>query len=396
MSTEMSSRERMLAALKREPHDRVPFSPYLNQGPVWKDWLFYRNQFERAEVLLGLGLDPTITVWLPDVCPAREVEVRSRRERKGGEVLLTKEYETPSGVLRTVVGETEDWCDPAHAPLIPGVFGTEVPTSHGLWLMDDWAVSRRAEPWVKGPDDLEKLRWLIRVPTGGALDDWRQDTERAVEFARKHDLLVEARRTTVGDAFQWFCDIPWFLMQLIDDPGFVDAFFGVFQDWAKAQLELALEYDVDLVQYRGWYEIPSMFGPQLYERFLRPLVTEQAEMVRAAGKLAGYLLPEGQGAYADMLADMPIDVNMGVDPKMLHGGDLRSLFAKLGGHQSFWGGVNAEVDLNVNDPARIEREVQHAIEELGGNNGLVLSAFLFPSVPQPAVKSLIEAWRKHA
>ena len=138
------------------------------------------------------------------------------------EPILTKEYHTPAGVLRQSVRETEDWCSPLHTPWIPTTLGVEAPGLFGMDLFDDWCVSRRLEPWVKGPDDLDKLRYLIRLPDGLILDEWKMDTERAMDFARKHDVLTVARRTIVGDAFQWFCDIPWFLLQLHDDRGFVE------------------------------------------------------------------------------------------------------------------------------------------------------------------------------
>jgi hypothetical protein len=65
------------------------------------------------------------------------------------------------------------------------------------------------------------------------------------------------RRTIVGDAFRWLCDIPWFLMQLIEDPPFVREFFPILQEWSMRMIELSLEIGVDVVQCRGWYEIST-------------------------------------------------------------------------------------------------------------------------------------------
>ena len=57
--------------------------------------------------------------------------------------------------------------------------------------------------------------------------------------------------------------------------------------------------------------------------------------------------------------------------------------------------VNAEVTLESKDYTRIEQEVKEAIEALGGNGGLILSAFIFPEVPLEGIKHFIEAWKKH-
>jgi hypothetical protein len=47
-----SSRERMLAAIKRQGPDHVPFSPILAQGPQWPAPLFWRDQIERGGGLI--------------------------------------------------------------------------------------------------------------------------------------------------------------------------------------------------------------------------------------------------------------------------------------------------------------------------------------------------------
>lgn len=391
----MTSRERMLAALRREKPDHVPFSPYLSMGPFWKEPLLWYNQLERAERMLELDLDPIIEIWMPDATPHADVEVHTRREESGDDILLTREYRTPAGVLRQVVRETPDWTETRHGPLVPTTLGVELRGEYGVHLCDDWNVSRRLEPWVKGPEDLDKLRYLIRLPEGHLLDRWWADTRRAMEFARKHEVLTVYRRTIVGDAYQWFCDIPWFMTQLYDDPGFVEDFFGIFREWSLAHVDLAMEADVDVMQYRGWYETPPFWSPDALARHILPHLQEECRRVHQGGKLHTYLLPEGQGAFAGVLGEVDTDVLQGVDPRMLHGGDLASLFARFGATKAFWGGVNAEVTLESRDRSAIDAAVRQAIEALGGNGGLVLSAFLFPGVPQDSVMMMIEAWRQH-
>ena len=94
MQSNMSSRERMLSAFQRKPHDHVPICPYLPVGPWRKEPLYWRDQFERADRMLDLGLDPTIEIWLPDPQPHSDVEIKTWREKRDGEYLLTKEYHT--------------------------------------------------------------------------------------------------------------------------------------------------------------------------------------------------------------------------------------------------------------------------------------------------------------
>lgn len=390
----MSSRERMLATIRRQEHDHVPFSLHVGIGPWLKEPLYWRDQIERAQKQLALGLDPTIDLWIPWPQPSKDVQIKSWREKKGKEILITKEYHTPAGVLRQVVRETQDWCEWTHGPWTPTCWGDEKRQHFNMDLMDDYNVSRRLEPWVKGPEDLEALKYIIRPPEGIVLDEWRMDAQRLMERAQELDVLTQFRRTIVGDAFQWFCDIPWFLMQLYEDPGFVRDFFKIFQDWSLEVVKLALEVGVDVVQYRGWYEIPNYFG-KTWKEFIYPAIEEHEKLVHSADRYLSYLLPEGQGAYVELLKETEIDILYAIDPRMLHGGDLSSLAAKLAESKTFWGGVNTEVTLISQNPKRIEREVKEAIDALNINNGLVLSAIALLETPTESIMHMIDSWKKH-
>ena len=138
MQVSMSSRKRMLAAIKREGPDHISFSPYIGQAPGWQAPLFWRNQIERAERMLALGLDPTIDIWLPDPHPHPDVRIKTWREQaqRGSDTLITKEYHTPAGVLRQVVRETEDWCSIDHPLAKTGDY-------RGLWQPTTWGNDQR-------------------------------------------------------------------------------------------------------------------------------------------------------------------------------------------------------------------------------------------------------------
>jgi len=357
---------------------------FVNQRILWY------NQFERAEVLSALGCDPMIVICLPDPVPHAEVSIRTRRWREGGRTWIEKEYDTPAGVLRSVVHETDDWCSPQHTYWVQRTLASHQRQEYGLHLFDDWNISRRAEPWVKGPEDVEKLKYVLRLPSGWKLDEWRADAERAMEYARKYDLLTVSRRSIVGDAFQWFCDIPWFCMQLIEAPDFVEAFLKPFHDLAMAQTELVLDLGVDVVQRRGWYEVPTYWGPRGFERFLRPSIQAETELVHQAGRLHAYLLPEGHGHYLDILEKMDLDILWGVDPVMGHV-DLSVIKQRLGAQKTILGGVNAEVTLTQGTPEDVERATREAIRTLAPGGGFILSpmAAVWPSTPWDNVEVLV-------
>ena len=73
----MTSRERYLTAFRHEEPDRVPILLDMHPPRFCTDKVRYYTQFERAEVMLDLGCDPMINIWLPTPVPHPDVNVRT-------------------------------------------------------------------------------------------------------------------------------------------------------------------------------------------------------------------------------------------------------------------------------------------------------------------------------
>jgi len=392
----LNSRERYLTAFGHEEPDRVPVFMNAQQFYFVDDRIQWRDQFERAECLLEMGQDPMIDIWLPDPACDPSVEIRSGRTvPEGGEPLIYKEYHTPAGVLRQVIRETPDWCSPLHTPWQPTTFGIENRTHFGIDLFDDWAISRRTEPWVKGPVDVEKVPYILKLPSGHLLDEWRQDALRAKTFAEDRGLLSMVRRTIVGDAFLWLCDGPDFMCSMIESPEYVREFLDVFQEWSLQLVELALDIGVDVIQRRGWYENPDFWGPRCFATYLAPLIEEETRLVHQADTLHCHLLTEGHGHYLDTLSELSVDILWGVDP-VIGGVDLAEIKTRLGETKTLLGGVNSEVTLTQGSEEEIRRSTREAIAALATGGGFVLSpiAGIWPGLPWRNVEVFMDEWRK--
>ena len=118
----MASRDRMLAAIQRQPVDHIPlgqlFHSTVLNTPADKQWT---NQFERARVMKELGIDPTIDIWMPAPEAPPEIPVRKWLETDAdGTKLLCAAYETPAGTLTAKVRRTDgDWYDATHYRFLP-------------------------------------------------------------------------------------------------------------------------------------------------------------------------------------------------------------------------------------------------------------------------------------
>ena len=373
MAAKMSSRQRYLTTFKHEEPDRVPI--FLDTGPIcfYTDKIRWESQLQQAEILLEAGCDPMINIWYPTPVPNPDVEIKTWREKKAdGKVYIGKEFHTPKGVLRQVVNETSDWCNPEHGLWVQYTLGTGLRKSFGMEVFDDWNVPRRTESWVKGPEDLEKLPYILQKPAQWQLDEWRHDAERVMEFAKEHDLLTMVRRTIVSDASQWFCDIPWFMMQLYDDPGFVEQFFAIFEEVSNWQVELALPLKPDVIQHRGWYDGPEFWGGH-FDKYIAPVINRQADMAHQADVLHCYLQTDRWGPYVDSYKNLKSDILWGANP-VADKAVLKTIKKELGKKKTLLGGICCEQHLALGDEQTARQATTEAIKTLAPGGGFILAS----------------------
>ena len=395
MANDMSSRQRYMAALNHEEADRVPIfidgvpNAFFTQKVKWY------NQFERALVMKELGCDPMINIWLPTPIPSAEAGIRTWRESKDGKIYLGKEFSTPKGNLRQIIHETEDWVDSSHGYWVQRTLESGEKMTYGMDVYDDWCVSRRTEPWVKGREDLEKLKYILKMPTKWELDEWRHDTSRAMEFAQKHDLLTCVRRTIVSDASQWFCDIEWFMYQLYDDAEFVEEFFEIFEEIAAWQTQLALEQKPDILQRRGWYDTPDFWGGAHFDKYIAPSVNNEAKTVHEEGAKFAYLLTEGWGPYLEKFKKLDVDLFWGLDPNRNHA-TLEEVKSSIGAQSTILGGVSSEEDIILGTEEQIREAVRRAVETMAPGGGFIIapSVGLWRNAPWENVAVFIDEAQK--
>jgi hypothetical protein len=332
----------------------------------------WRNQFERARVMKDLGIDPSIDIWMPVPAPPPEIPVRTWRKKN----LLFAEYETPAGKLMQKVRQTPDWWDRTHYKFLPDWDGFAHRTAgeyERITMMDDWFTRRYETPLVRGPEDLDKLSYLLKAPEGGARDRWLEDALAAKKKADEMGLMTHVRRASVGDWFMWLCLIEDFLCAMVEDTIYVERFFDIVQSYNREVLELVLEIQPDVVQYRGWYDTPDYWGRERFSSILKPRIEELAGIVHAGGSLFCYLLPEGYTLYRDFLADMQVDVYLGLEPLAARKTeDFRAVKESLSGCSCIWGGVNAPITIGRGTDEDIDEAVKFAVETLGPE-GLILN-----------------------
>jgi len=366
MKYEMNSRERMLAAIRREPVDHVPlgqlFHSTVLDTPPERRW---RDQFERARVMLELGLDPVIDIWLP-------------------------------------APEPPDWYQPTHYRFLPTWDGdAHRPKDRfdEIDMMDDWFTRRYKVPLVEGPGDLDALSCLLKPPEGARRDAWIRNALEAKRIAGELGLLTHARRLSIGDWFMWLCLIEDFCVAMIEDPAYLSRFLDICNEYNLRLLDMVLEAAPDVVQYRGWYDTPDYWGIARHRDVLMPRIAQLAEKAHRAGSLFCYLLPEGYTHYKDNLREMDVDVFLGLEPLAARKSeDFAAVKAALGGRSAIWGGVNAPVTVGRGSEEEIDRAVREAIRVLGPT-GFILNASMYlydDDVRWNRFMTFVSAWKRCA
>ncbi|MFH0963836.1 MAG: uroporphyrinogen decarboxylase family protein [Planctomycetota bacterium] len=395
----MTSRERILAACAHEPTDHVPLHlevhpSYLTYDPSVARW---QDQFERTDDLLALGTDAMVEVWLPDPSFHPDVRVRQWKEADGvtGASVLYKEYETPAGILRQAIRETEDLY--SWHKINRNTRGPLADLIDGVGLLEDVNPSRSVEFLIKCPGDLERMRYLFQPLSGMALDSWREDALYAKREAQKRQAVFLARRTYCGSAMLWLTDAEEAMCTFASDPEFIAEFLRIIQDWQIAILGRVLEIGVDMVTRFGYYDTPDFWGRNYFQRYLKPLMDEEGEIVHQAGALLSQQQSEGVTQLADIYRTMKVDVFRDIDP-VQGGEDLARLKRELGDVKTLMGGINCDVMLANASPEEIHRVVRETLELMSPGGGFILHPIpgIYAGVPWKKVLCMVEAWKEYA
>ena len=389
MNTSTSSRQRMLSALKCEEPDHTPCSFMLFKGLK----LVNESYLEFLQNELKLGLDAYVE--LPPRMPSvvndyynlhgipvsydPSVKIREWLEKIPGEEdpLMVKEYLTPEGTLRTEVWQTDDW-----------PWGDHVP------FLDDYLVPRSRKFLIENMGDLNALQYLLVEPTAVEIENFHQESQDAIEFARAHDLLLVGGWGVGADLIGWIYGLQNMVFGVYDHPQLIKQMLEMIGNWNRKRMQVLLGSDIDLYIKRAWYENCDFWTPSAFEEFILPELVKDIELAHANGVYFGYLITSSVMPLLDIIADSGVDVLIGVDPDEW---DLERTKQKLGGKVCLWGGVNGHRTVEMGSTEQVRHEVQHAIEILSPGGGFILSPVdnvrEYSPLIEENVKTLINEWQ---
>lgn len=378
----MTRRERILAAMRREPVDRVPcaisFNPlYPPQRTSWNfPWPQEATVAERtAYQVEQLGLDQVLRVGVDGCRPAEAVTSRTWVTDDG---LLHKAYDTPDGELRASVRYNELW---AHGEDIP--------------LLSDFNVGHFVEPWIRDERDLACLRHVMRWdPTGRAQERTRAIFDEYRAVAERYGLAVGAQ---IGEgltgAMKMFGAEP-LMMAVVEQPGLVEAYMAFEHEINLKRIDLAAECGAELISRNGFYETGDFYSPAMLERFVGGPLRREADAARAAGLLSRYVIHTGVMPILDYLDGLPLDSLFGIDIAF-QGVDLGAIRDRLGGRKSFWIGPSSTYHL-WNGPESTRRASRKTFGVFGDRPGFIFAPGVSAHaiMPWESTLAMIDEWKR--
>ena len=378
----MTPRERVVAAIRREPVDHVPCVPSFNplsavqrRNYTWnfpwpedasrEDQIRYQLEVLGTDAILntGVGLirpNPSVTsrVWVEDGS-------------------LHKSFETPSGELHAAMRCGDTW-----------PHGQDIP------FFSDFNVGHCVEPWIRTEADLECFKHVHRIcDDADALERARSQLKEARALADKYAVPVQAGCGTGLTGAQQLFGVDGLCLMVIDNPDLVDAYLEYEHGISMRTLEILGEGKVDAVRRNGFYETADFFGPAMLERFLGTRLRKEAEAARAAGMVSSYTVHTGVMPILDHLAGLGFDAMFGIDI-VFKGVDLVQVRDKLTPTKALFIGPSSTYHIWQGPEAT--REGVRMVFDTFSKTGLIISQCVSSHsiMPWESTLAMIDEWKR--
>jgi len=191
------------------------------------------------------------------------------------------------------------------------------------------------------------------------------------------------------------------LVDLVANPRFVAALMEKLLELNLAGTRRFLEIAGPSAQvFRAADDLATQSGlimsPETYRAVLKPVYKRYFDFVHSMTNAKLFFHSCGRVTeLVDDLVEIGVDILNPVQVSAM--GDTALLKARFGSRITFWGGIDTQDVLPHGTPADVEREVVRRIRDLGPGGGYVLASVhnVQPDVPPENFLAMVEAVRKH-
>lgn len=353
----MTSRERVLSTLARQPIDRIP-----------------RLLYEEA-----IGYTPPIERLLRAKCAPR-----TPRDYFGMDI--TSVTAEPSTLPRN---RFEEW------------LGVSTPDALASGQVDEWGVWWRAgafhhfarvESPLRGVQDLARLR---EYPWPDLDQPYRfSGVAERVAALHAQGLAVAAFAGSVFEQSWYIRGLEDLMMDLLAAPEVAHYFFErtaalqqfAAEQFARAGVDIIITGD-DVAGQQG-----LLLSLETWRRFLKPRLAATVQAVKRANPRA-FVFYHSDGNVEPLipeLIEIGIDILNPIQPECM---DPAAIKRRYGDRLSFWGTLSVQRTMPFGTPDAVRAEVRARIREVGRGGGLILAPahVLGPETPWENIVAFFEA-----
>jgi uroporphyrinogen decarboxylase len=353
----MTSRERVLAALARQPTDRVP-----------------RLLYEEA-----IGYTPSIERLLRERCgpksPGEFFQMDITRVAADATALPPERFTEWLGAEARAAlasGQVDEW----------GVW----------WRTGDFHHFAHVESPLRGVRDLGRIR---EYPWPDLEEPYRFRTVRArVAELHRRGLAVAAYAGSVFEQSWYLRGMEELMMDMVATP---EVAHLLFERTAALQQHLARQFTragVDIIVTGD--DIAGQKGLLMslatWREFLKPRLSATVRAVKEVNPGA-FVFYHSDGNVEPAIPDLietGIDILNPIQPECMEPAEIKR---KFGERLCFWGTVSVQRTMPFGTPEEVAAEVRARIREVGRGGGLILAPahVLGPEVPWENIVAFFEA-----
>lgn len=372
----MTSKERLLCALRLGKPDRVPVCPDISfmypakysGRPYWDPFLYSNPPVWKmiADLAVRFGFDAMIQIGLDKSDKEKEMETVEIIEDCKDLKIAGYTYRTPEGILKKSV---------------------YYPVAEASW---------NKEPLIKDVEqDYKKLFSTFVDPM-----EKKADTiSRAREYAGDCGIVGDF---TCVPSFYWCVvrgSIQDAIMDYYDYPEIMEKFTAVYSEYALEYIRASCEKaKPDYFMFAGSYASMSVISPEFYRKYNLPFVQKAAALLKKHGVMACVHMCGKSNEMVGVFAN-ETDINMLEPLERPPGGNvnLSEVKRKYGKRLCLKGCVNTFDTLAKGTPVMVEEESRKCIEDAAEGGGFILSSGdqVPGDTPEENFKALIGAAYKY-
>lgn len=339
----MTSRNRLLNAIRRQPTDRVPISTYELVGYNSHS---FENQQESYRPLMDAIREKTdcIAMWNPGsnetfLCSSHPVEMDTVRTREADAEVIEQTLHTPKGDLHRV-----------------------------LKVMDNVVTVWQIEHWCKTPEDVDKALSIPYAPvTHDASDLARIQGEvgdNGIVMASVGDpLLLAMELMEFGEATVWAMTETDHFARIVEE------LHERYMEFVKSMLDSCV---VDLYRICGpEYATPPYLPPSFFEWFVMPYDRALTSLIHSYGALVRMHCHGKVGRVLDFVRETGVDALDPIEAPPDGDIELADVKKQIGNDLCLFGNVQLKL-LEAGTEEQVRAEVRKCMDSAKAGGGYVL------------------------